>query len=179
MGMNLFLVLFLGGVQHVCVVKFKCKCTWNSLSDVPSSSSSSSLNVYPPSICFLPPSLPPSLPPLPFNTPSLPPSFSIFLSSLSPPSLPPSLPIQTVDVNFDRDTVLKCGNSSTPAANNNSHSLGWALNERASENTPGFRLRQHVRCFLGNSLGEGAGNGTCCGLPLLVQTMQYSVDIGL
>jgi hypothetical protein len=88
---------------------------------------------------------------------------------------------KTVDVNFDKDTVLKCGNSSAPA-NNHSPSLGWALNERASENAPGFRLLQHVRCFLGNSPGEAAGNGeceTCCDLPLLVQTIQYSMDVGL
>ena len=113
---------------------------------------------------------------------SLPTSLSLSLLLSFPPyhRTPSSLP-QTVDVNFDKDTVLKCGNSSAPA-DNHSPSLGWALNERASENVPGFRLRQHVRCFLGNSPGEGARNGeceTCCDLPLLVQTIQYSMDIGL
>lgn len=91
--------------------------------------------------------------------------------------------MQSVDVDFDQDTVLKCGG---PASGVQSPSLGWALNGRASEKTPGFRLRQHVRCFSsiqssGNGVGngEGEGGGEWESIPMSVCTVQYSVDIGL
>ena len=62
--------------------------------------------------------------------------------------------------------------------------MGWALNERASENSPGFRLRQHVRCFTSGTGGEGDGGaggegGGSYNMPMAVRTVQYSVDIGL
>ena len=82
------------------------------------------------------------------------------------------------DVDFDRDTVLKCGELHTQTTDN---LLRWGLNERASENTPGFRLRQHVRCFSSSSLtgGERGGGGGCFNIPTSVHNVQYSVDIGL
>ena len=90
--------------------------------------------------------------------------------------------MQSVDVDFDQDTVLKCGGA---ASGVQSPSLGWALNERVSEKIPGFRLRQHVRCFSSlQSSGNGGGNGEGEGgeyesIPMSVCTVQYSVDIGL
>ena len=54
-----------------------------------------------------------------------------------------------------------------------------------SEKAPGFRLRQHVRCF-GGPRGGGGGGGGGGGedvdgenIPLAIHTVQYSMAIGL
>ena len=113
--------------------------------------------------------------------------------------------LQYLEVNFDSDSVVKQyvpGSASTPKSSTSMspsaspaplspgfQSYGqWVFEEKVHDVKPGFQLMQVVLCSShssnsssGSASGRGSAASTTSGgrKPIMISSMQYSIDMGL